>query len=301
MKKLLLLCLFSLPLSIQAQWYWQHFDGFDTEPSESILIEFPEDSMNAWQIGEPQKDIFSSASSPPNAIMTDTVNPYPANDTSSFYFKFTDEFNGWEIIAFQWLQKLDIDSGDGGMVEFSGDNGLTWQNAFDNPYVYNFYGYNEENVDTLPNGELGFVGSDNNWADIWLCYDLSWLSLSDSLRIRYTMMSDSIESDHEGWMIDNMFAGLTFFHTVGEVEQENYLEVYPNPTKGRVFINAQKKKTFHLIESMQLRDVKGKLLEEFGPSPTKFFIDLDHHPDGVYFLSINTNFESQTFKIILER
>jgi len=37
-----------------------------------------------WQIGSPQKTIFTSPFSPPNVIVTDTANPYPASDTSCF-------------------------------------------------------------------------------------------------------------------------------------------------------------------------------------------------------------------------
>jgi hypothetical protein len=42
-------------------------------------------SGNLWQIGQPAKNVFISAHSVPNAIVTDLHNPYPVNNTSVFY------------------------------------------------------------------------------------------------------------------------------------------------------------------------------------------------------------------------
>src|SRR5690348_2572222 len=39
---------------------------------------------NLWQVGKPSKIVFNSAYSIPSAIVTDTINPYPPNNISSF-------------------------------------------------------------------------------------------------------------------------------------------------------------------------------------------------------------------------
>ncbi|MGI8893309.1 MAG: hypothetical protein ACR2GN_07585 [Bacteroidia bacterium] len=134
MKKQLLLTLaFTLIsyLSIGQMWQ-QYFDGADTiyDPNvspSSIYIEIDTNSSNIWQIGAPQKNIFDSAATAPNVIVTDTINYYPVNNSSSFQFSIV-PWVPWGILAIQWKQKLDFDAGlDGGIIEFSVDSGTTWQ------------------------------------------------------------------------------------------------------------------------------------------------------------------------------
>ncbi len=299
------LIIFAAPFMLHAQvTYRQFFDGADTSVNNSLFVKIDTSSSNVWQIGSPQKDIFDVAATIPNAIVTDTLNYYPVNNTSSFSLGILPELFGRGIFALQWKQKLDFDSQhDGGIVEFSTDNGVTWDNVFGNPYVYDYYGYNIENIDTLPSGEYAFSGTDTLWKDIWLCFDASWmLSLGDSVFFRYTLKSDSIDNSKEGWLIDNFLAHLTIIHTVdNNAEQEAYIKVYPNPTTGKVNISVKKKEGFHIIEKIELVDVKGKVVQKWGESPTKFFVDISDHPNGVYFLNIKTNKGFETFKVVLER
>ena len=125
--------------SSTAQFYTQYFDGADTSIYNAILIDIVPDSSNVWQIGTPQKSVFDSAATLPNAIVTDTINFYPSHDTSSFIAKVYLNGNNWGIFALQWKQKLDMDTSfDGGIIEYSIDTGNTWINVFNNPYVYNF-------------------------------------------------------------------------------------------------------------------------------------------------------------------
>jgi len=79
--------------------------------------------------------------------------------------------------------------------------------------------------------------------------------------------------------MDNLSYHITILHTVSEVEQKEYLKVYPNPTRGRVNIQAKKNNEFHIIEKMELINANGQVVQEFGVSPTKFYIDIDDHPD----------------------
>lgn len=301
-KKLLtgLIVVLLSPFMGVGQTYSQYFDGADTSALNSLFIEIDTAASNVWQISTPQKVIFDTAATQPNVIITDTLNYYPVNNNSAFSFGIDPQWFGWGILALQWNQKLDLESNlDGGYVEFSIDNGATWDNTFNNPYVYSFYGFDLENQDTLINGDVAFSGVDSTWKDVWLCFDLSWLSYSDSLLFRYTLKSDSVENNREGWMMDNFLAHITLIHTIVEAVQEEYLVVYPNPTDGRVDINARKIDSFHIIEKMKLFDVAGNLVQEFGISPTKFSIDISHHPSGVYFLKIKTNLQTETFRIVL--
>ncbi len=283
---------------ISAQEYSQYFDGADTSIYNSVIISI--DSTSVWQIGPPQKAIFTMAATAPNVIVTDTINPYPPNDTSRF--EFTVHGMYWGIMAIQWKQMLDLEREmDHGLVEFSIDSGLTWQNAFDNPYVYNFYGFAQTNVDTLTSGEIGFTGTDTMWRDIWLCYDMSWVQqFEDSLRVRFTLRSDSMQTGQDGWMIDNMMVHQTIIHTVGEKEQEEYLRIFPNPADDRFTISAKKTDGFHIIESMRLYDASGRIVDQWRSIPTNFFVDTRKYGNGKYQLEVKTNLRSETLQLMID-
>jgi len=295
------LLLFILPFVSFGQFgYKQYFDGDDTAAFNSIIINYDTTNTNVWQVGPPQKTIFDKASTLPNALITDTINNYPINVNSSFTTGFGPSHSNWGVLALQWNQKLDMDKDfDGGVIEFSLDSGNTWQNVFNNPYVYSFYGFNPTNQDTIVStGDFSFSGTDNNWMSVWLCFDYSWLSTSDSLAIRFTIKSDSIDNGKEGWVIDNMLLNQTIIHTVNETKQTEYLKVSPTLTSGIVNISSKKVDEYHIIEQMELVDINGKSIREWKSIPTKFFIDISDQKSGIYFLTIKTNFKTETFKIV---
>jgi Secretion system C-terminal sorting domain len=288
-----------------AQFNYQYFDGADTSVWNSILIDIDTASQNVWQIGTPQKSIFNSAATQPNAIVTDTVNFYPANNTSRFIAKVYMQFGNWGIFALQWKQKLDLDTAfDGGIIEYSTDTGNSWVNVFNTPFVYNFYGFQPTNQDTLAGGEIAFSGTDTTWRDIWLCFDLSWLQqfqFNDTILFRFTLLSDSVNNNKEGWMIDNMLAHITWIHTVNEVEQENYLNVFPNPANNIVHLQARKIMDYHIIETMELVDPLGRIIDRWVNIPTKFWFDTSKYNEGMYFLKVKTNLQSEMLPIVISK
>jgi hypothetical protein len=282
--------------------FYQYFDGADTIVDNSIFVKLDQSPSNLWQIGKPQKTIFNAAATFPNALVTDTINKIPTHRISSFQYH-VPVSSTWGILAIQWKQKMDLDFGkDGGLIEFSSDYGSTWQSAFNNPYVYSFYGFDLNNVDIIASGEKCFTGIDTTWKDVWLCYDLTWLSQSiDTIMIRHTIISDSTDGNNEGWMIDNLMAHMTFIHTINSMEEESYLKVSPNPTQGRIDISTKKINEYHIIERMELMDINGQVLETWSFIPTKFFIDIGHYPNGAYFLNIKTNKKSEVVKVVLQK
>jgi len=261
------------PSFLFGQEYTQYFDGADTLVQNAIFIDFGSDSTNIWQIGPPQKTIFESASTVPNALLTDTINSYPNSDSSSFYFTVDPSLFTFGILALSWNQKLDYENGsDGGLIEV--------------------------NQDTLSDGTAVFTGTDEEWKNVWLCFDVSWLSNADSLVVKFTSISDSIDTNQEGWMIDNLYESITFIHTLTEAPQKKYLEVYPNPSSGQVFIQTQKRSDYHIIEQMELSDSSGKILKHYNTVPTKFNIDISDLPKGIYYLKVQTNIKTETVPII---
>ncbi len=305
MKPLSILCLILCCscFGVYAQDGFEYFDG-DSDQYPRIIIQIDTTKKNTWQIGKPQKSYFNTAATQPNAIITDTVGFYPPNDTSQFIARFISGYGrSGRIRAIQWKQKIDFDAGtDGGIVEFSTDSGVTWQNAFNNPYVYKFYGFDSANFDTLNGGEYAFSGTDTTWRDVWLCFPSSATMLGKPVLLRFTILSDSIHHDKEGWMIDNFQDHATVIHTVVNQEKfASYFKIYPNPTQDILYLEAEKMPDFHMIEQMQLCDAVGQTLEEWTNIPTKFFIDVRKYKAGMYYLSITTNLQSKNYRFIIQR
>jgi len=279
----------------------QYFDGADTSAANSIIISMDPNPANIWQIGRPQKIIFDSAATLPNALVTDTINSYPVNNISRFSFKIV-PWVTWGLLAIQWKQKLDMDlHHDGAIIEYSVDTGVTWTNVFNDPHVHNFYGVQPGNQDTLVTGEYAMSGTDSSWRDVWLCFDMTWLSFNDSIYFRYTFKSDSINTNKEGWMIDNMMAHISIMHPVKEVNKKDYMNVYPNPTKDIVNIEIQKIQDFHIIENMELINSEGTCMMQWKNIPVKFWFDTSKYPDGVYYLKVKTNIKSETIPIVVRK
>lgn len=303
-KTLLIILLCTISFHIRAQfWGTQYFDGYDTIPGQAIFV-IPQNPAGSslWQVGQPSKVLFNSANTTPNALMTDTLNNYPP-DTSDFVtFSIPDQIP-WGILAVQWLQKIDFDprDQDGGIVEYSVDS-VNWINVVNDPYVYNYYGFDPLNQDTVVGGELGFVGQDTTWKNVWLCFDNSWIaSVTDTLHIRFRFKSSAADNPNEGWMIDNLWAANTIIHTVKSMPSSEYMRVYPNPTSGTLHLEAQKLNEYHIIEKMILYDQSGKLVREYGTAPTKFSIELGDLPNGNYKLFVKTNKKEQLFSIVLNK
>ena len=92
----------------------------------------------------------------------------------------------------------------------------------------------------------------------------------DSIVFRFSLESDSVDNEKEGWLIDNYIAHITFLHTVKEVNQTDYLNVYPNPTSGIITIAAEKLMEFCIIEYMELLNSRGRVVEQWNNLLTKF-------------------------------
>ena len=79
MKKLLLLISLTV-VSATSFGQWEYIDNYDMnfEDTASLNHHLRIDSLtnhnNLWQVGSPQKTVFTSASSLPNVIVTDTAN-----------------------------------------------------------------------------------------------------------------------------------------------------------------------------------------------------------------------------------
>jgi hypothetical protein len=248
---------------------------------------------NIWQIGKPQKIFFDSAYSKPKAIVTDTINPYPINNLSSFQLVMKQQWFGSGGVPYlQFRHKFDTDSlRDGGYIETSYDGGATWINAANNSDIYGMGIH-----DTILGGIHAFTGkSSNGWYDSqigWFgwCWGLGQppAIIPDSIIVRFTFKSDNIQTNKEGWMIDNIMVGLYWCPIdVHEIYSYNNFNVFPNPFSTSAIIKINDSNLNLKNERMKVYNV---LTEEVFPIITPnsegFIIRRGNLTSGVYFYKV---------------
>lgn len=299
------------------QDYIQYFEN-DSAVSNKIFI----DNMNpnnVWMVGEPQKTIFDSASTAPNALLTDTLNSYPTNDSSDFLL-FINTGGGlvsYYVESIRWKQKIDFEAGkDGGYIQFRTyadttsfvgwqnsywqNIDTTWQNIFDSPEILALSGFDSTNLDTLKNGEIGFTGTDSTWREVVINFNNYALGFTDrSFELRYVLCTDSAQTNQEGWMIDDLVIETTNTSSTKKLEIGNNITVYPNPSTGIIHIENLEKNLHNPIEMIQLFNSEGRLIQYYQENSIQSSIDLSDLPKGAYYLKVQTTKQTAIKKLIL--
>lgn len=322
MKKLILFFLFAgaLITSSHAQtklapgdstiWNVINFD------STINYIHIDTSAQNLWQIGPPQKTIFNSAYSPPNVIITDTVNNYPTNNHSWFdLYVGNFNFSGMypDDIFFDFRYKIDSDTlKDGGYITVSWDKGLTWMNIIKDTVCYNFVENSPGNngvpnlytdTDTLYNGEYGFSGRTQDWIRAsfeWFRLPVKTLNLPDTMILRFNFISDSIPDSREGWMIDDIrLFSIDLGGGIHDLLNNKSITVYPNPAAD--YITIENKNNLNQHYNLSLKNIQGQeLFSDKIETLNTNTIDLAGFANGIYFLRLQNEQENCVRKIVVQ-
>lgn len=258
-------------------------------------------AASLWQIGTPQKSVFNSAASLPYALVTDTLQPFPADTVSSFYLTLLKGELGGNInvIALRWLQKLDMEKGeDHGKIQLSLDGGQTFEEVFRHPAVYNFFGYSYEHIDTLADSTLAFSGTDTLWRDIWFCLYAD--EIPDTVLLKFTFSSGSNVNGRDGWLIDNFRAEPTWSHTVREMEGRQHLGVFPNPAQTALTITLKPDSGHRIIRQIQLINAFGQGVHTWDAHSASRTIDVSGFAAGYYKLRVTTDKKDLIFPVIIQ-
>ncbi|MGC9342627.1 MAG: hypothetical protein ACP5E3_08010 [Bacteroidales bacterium] len=216
-KPILIILFLFLFASMYSQNYGEVlFIDFET-PDTSIRFVDPEN--NCWIIGEPDKSLLATPYSGQRAIMTDTLNPYPPGNRSSFTITIPQEeyFDNSDFLL-EFYHYLDCDTLiDSAYVDFSFDGGQNWYKGADRIDIFTanhmrryFYGSN-----TGGNYALDAVISGNSAGWIHEKYQFTWyyalkksqseLYYPDSIIIRWNFISQDNPGNKDGWMIDDIY------------------------------------------------------------------------------------------------
>lgn len=279
---------------------YPYYPGWLTDTINPWIID-EEDPENIWQVGKTYKAAFDTAYSVPNAIMTDTLNPYPINNHSSFEYLITkpewakDRCISSIILNFIHLYNTDTLK-DGGYIDISYDRGETWANVIDDTkptdlFTYFFY----DQSDTLTENNRGFSGnSTNKWNESGISWQFNDETASeiDSVIIRFNIISDDIDNNKAGWIIDNIYFLIEDYCTIGinDVENEYRSFVYPNPVSDISILELPDNDFNYYV---QMFNIQGK--EVFSCiSRNSIEINQNDFNSGIYFYKIS-NFKNHIF------
>jgi hypothetical protein len=245
MKTVLLTIVFIIIVSSEMQGqkfnYSNSFDNYSNDTTLSIGTEV----NNIWEIGSSTKGFFegSNRATKPS-IMTDTIDPYPINNISTFEIDFGNTFfRLYHMFVFQFDHKFQTDIGnDGGYIEISYDDGITWNNFILDTLVTleqtmvdgvfsNFY----SKEDTLTDGTPAFTGQSDDWiisgiSWFWTGIDYSWIDEDGiDLKLRFVFKSDDVNDNKAGWIIDNIILGYGNAESIEESINSFSSQLFPNP------------------------------------------------------------------------
>ncbi len=239
----------------------QNFDSISFEtPTSKIII----DSVgnNIWEIGTPGKDFFNSAHSGTKAILTDSISSYPPNDTSFFIYVIRNPYTSTCYTSMEFWHKYDMDTlNDIGIIDASYDGGNSWIIVNDtngvlpmDSYFWWDSDYHESNGNytvhplTITSKSDGWIQSKFNW-QWWIPIKFDTIIYPpDSLMIRFTFISDSMETNREGWMIDDIVtvsASWQSCSAINEITADINISVFPNPFSLQTTIRTE----YHLKNS----------------------------------------------------
>ena len=288
MKKLftILCCIISLSAIAQTGPFYISFDASDTLYQHVIVIDTVNYHHNIWQVGKPNKTVFDSAYSYSNAIVTDTLNPYPANDTSAFMLKISGNVYDWWVGGISFYYQLDIDSGSFGRIDISTDNGSNWTNITSLPGPYWISDTPALNVSTTG----------------WRFYKINHsFELCDTFLFRFTFISDSSISAKNGWIIDNISYNY-MVESIPQLQNPNLITLYPNPSKGNIYIHTDKQPAKD--PTIIIYDIRGREVYRTTKPPGNNLtipIAIGILPDGTYTLKYSTEDEYCTKQFIITR
>jgi hypothetical protein len=261
--------------------------GFEADTSLKFVYQIDTvNHNNIWQIGNVTKPGFDSAYSGTHALQTDTLNPYPINDTSAFYvwILHNQQTSLHQTFSMTWMQKYNMSNMlDSGIIQFSIDTGATWHNINNSanlqPIAANI---NFNGVSKNKGSEIFFTDSSKGWEKATICVTFLGFKkpLENTFGFRFMLKTDSIADNKPGWMLDNFKLYTPSLLSSNNNLQKHILNIQPNPSKN--FITIQNNK----IEEINIYNMQGALIQKLKIPKNEFEnrIDISNFVNGIYYL-----------------
>lgn len=286
-----------------AQYIFEHtFESPKNIYKDRFIIDTVNNPNNIWQIGEPQKATFSSAHSYPNAIVTDTADTYPANDTSVFYFKVV-SYNPpglpqhwYALVGFSFNYRLDIDAGEIAKVEISTDSGTHWVDLMAEDTTYDItWGIAKPDLSQSTNGWQFFEVQFFSWGDKMKSYP--HYITRDTTLVRFTFISDSTDTGKDGWMMDN-FRTYNVTESIEAIANNNLISIYPNPAGNYIYIKSNY--NYYAKPEVVIYNQQGQEVYATKELPISGYLHVNL-PAGMYTLIYSTGTEKAVKQLVIRK
>jgi hypothetical protein len=285
---------------IEVNWFSMTYPSqlgfdFDATGGDNYIAVDAQQTGNLWQIGHVQKTTFTSTG---RALVTDTLNSYPAGNTSSFTIKIIN-YQAYMCTIVGFSYSVQSSAGlDGGTIELSHNNGASWVNLVaDNTVINNIncgmgnlpYTINDTVAALGKPGVSGNVG--NGMSYITIMPQMMTLN-NDTILMRFTFASDSSAESSDGWMLDD-FTVEALGEGVVEHSTALALDLHPNPTNGKIFLHSSAVDQF----DVEVHDCFGRLVMREKAATS---LDLSALPNGCYFLQAENGDQIARRKLIVQ-
>ena len=206
------------------------FDLNDSADREYFIIDTSQ-ANNIWQYAKVNKPGFAQLNS--IALTTDSIADYPTNDTSSFIFKIqfisfpSQMYSELHSLGITLHHKFETDSAkDGLQLEFYNVSSHKWELA--NHMMGSVFWLVKNNDSTYNWDDDLLTGTALQFHNSRLAYGEPGVKSSiDSLLLRFTFCSDSIDNHKAGWLIDSIMIEANMFSSGGfhecKLAQNDYL------------------------------------------------------------------------------
>jgi len=256
MKKLLLCLLIIYSFNTNAQLPcndYLNLNFTDTWCLSHLTIDTVNKPDNIWQIGIPQKSFVNPTLG--HSIITDTMLPYPVNDTSSFIVRYIAGYGDYYgLKMFNAMYKTETDSlNDYGTIEFSPDNGLNWYDILNDTAVSPAVTWYIKPVLTGISGPWKYY--DAILSDLASFFNFQ---IGDTLAFRFTFISDSVYDNMGGLVFDDIFIS-EFVEGISETRYKPIKSIiYPNPSANDFTIEFTNPNEVEF--ELAVYDIKSKLI-----------------------------------------
>lgn len=271
---------------------------FDFESANDFAPDQSGSLKNDWRKGQPAKVKINSSYSGSHAWFT-AKNQYAPLQNAYLY---TPEYNvkGGTCYRFSFWHQYDIEKNfDGGQVEFSMDNGGSWQ-QLGHYWSTDTHWYNTQYIQSLDGFKPGWSGTSSGWKQAYQVFKIFW---NGSIKFRFRFASNATGTG-EGWAIDDVCLEPVpgSCTTIGLAEKSitnPAIDLYPNPTQGNIHLKS------NLSGYYQIRvyNAKAGLIKSWGQlfrTGREVHVPVTDLPPGVYWISVsNADFvESKKFVVI---
>lgn len=192
---------------------------------------------------------------------------------------------------------------DGGNIKYS-LNGGNWTLLPITAFTQNGYNNTLDGTSQSDNplkGQRAFTGTDGgslggSWGQSVIDLSKIGVTSGSNIKFRFELGTDGCNGI-EGWYLDEIYVYNCSTLAVEDVQKQNGITVFPNPTSGFVTIQNTKNSS---LKNVEIYNAAGQLIKNFNLNSgiNKASLDMSQLTNGTYILKVKSESESNSVKVI---